>query len=72
MKFHRRNVSALILLVVASGAASGQAPQSKFTFDVATIKPAAPLDQAQMIADVRAGKMPKVGPEMEDTRAAYT
>ncbi len=72
MKLHRRIVSALILLAFASGAASGQAPQSKFTFDVATIKPAAPLDQAQMVVDMRAGKMPKVGQEIDATRATYT
>jgi uncharacterized protein (TIGR03435 family) len=72
MKFHLRIASALILLVVASGVVFGQAPQSKFSFDVATIKPAAPLDTAQMAADMKAGKMPKVGQDIDATRATYT
>jgi uncharacterized protein (TIGR03435 family) len=72
MKFHRRIVSALILLLFTSAIARGQAPQGKLAFDVATIKPAAPLDQAQMAADMRAGKMPKLGQEIDATRATYT
>jgi uncharacterized protein (TIGR03435 family) len=72
MKHHRRIVSALFLFLVASGALRGQAPQSKFTFDVATIKPAAPLDTAQMAADMKAGRMPKVGQQIDATRATYT
>jgi uncharacterized protein (TIGR03435 family) len=79
MKFHRRIVSAFILLVFAAGAlvvascaASGQAPQSKLSFDVATVKPAAPLDTAQLAADMRAGRMPKLGPEIGVSRATYS
>jgi uncharacterized protein (TIGR03435 family) len=72
MKYHRRIVSALILLLLASGAARGQAPQGKLSFDVATVKPAAPLDTAQMAADMKAGRMPKVGQEIDATRATYT
>ena len=72
MKFHRRIVSAFIFLLAASGAASGQAPQSKLAFDVATVKPAAPLDTAQIAADMKAGRMPKVGPQIDATRATYT
>jgi uncharacterized protein (TIGR03435 family) len=72
MKFHRRIVSALILLFFASTIARGQAPQSKFSFDVATVKPAAPLDPAQIAADMKAGRMPKVGQQIDATRATYT
>jgi uncharacterized protein (TIGR03435 family) len=72
MKFHRRIVSALILLVVASCAARAQTPQSKLSFDVATVKPAAPLDMQQMAADISAGRMPKIGPEIGASRATYT
>ena len=39
MNFLRSIVSALMLLLVASGAAPGQAPQNKLSFDVATVKP---------------------------------
>jgi uncharacterized protein (TIGR03435 family) len=82
MKFHRCIPTALILLLVASDAvsgqtaqskpASGQAPQSKLSFDVATVKPAAPLDMQRMAADMQAGRMPKVGPQVDATRATYT
>ncbi len=72
MKFPRRILSALILLLFAASIAQGQASQSKFTFDVATIKPAAPLDTAQMAADMKAGRLPKVGQQIDATRAMYT
>jgi uncharacterized protein (TIGR03435 family) len=78
MKIRNRIVSALILVFVASGVALGkaqqpaptqaQAPQSKLAFDVATIKPAAPLDM-QRIAQT--GQMPKIGPQIGATRASY-
>ena len=71
MKFRRSIISAFILLF-ASAAAFGQAPKGKLSFDVATIKPAAPLDTAQLAADMRAGKMPKIGQEIDATRATYT
>ncbi len=71
MKFHSRIVSALILLVVAAGAARAQAPQGKLAFDVATVKPAA-LDMQKLAAAAQAGKMPKIGPEIGATRATYT
>jgi uncharacterized protein (TIGR03435 family) len=49
-----------------------QASAAKPAFDVATIKPAAPLDMQRMAADVQAGRMPKMGPEVGATRATYT
>jgi uncharacterized protein (TIGR03435 family) len=73
MKFRSRVVSATILILIASSALQAQAPQGKtLSFDVATIKPAAPLDTAQMAADMKAGRMPKVGQEIDATRATYT
>jgi uncharacterized protein (TIGR03435 family) len=72
MKLQNRTIFALILLLFAPPFAQGQAPQSKFTFDVATIKPAAPLDTAQMAADMKAGRMPKIGQQIDATRATYT
>ncbi len=72
MRFHCRIVSAIVLLLIASGAASGQAPLSKFSFDVATVKPAAPLDPAQIAADMKAGRIPKLGQDIDATRATYT
>jgi uncharacterized protein (TIGR03435 family) len=72
MKLRHHIVSALILLLFASATASGQAPQAKLSFDVATIKPAAPLDTAQIAADMHAGRMPKIGQQIDATRATYT
>jgi uncharacterized protein (TIGR03435 family) len=73
MKFHRYIAAAFMLLLAASGAASGQAPQGKkLAFDVATVKPAAPLDMQRMAADMQAGQMPKMGQEIDATRATYT
>jgi uncharacterized protein (TIGR03435 family) len=72
MKSPRRIFSALILLFFAAAIARGQAPPSKLSFDVATIKPAAPLDTAQIAADMKAGRMPKIGQEIDATRATYT
>jgi uncharacterized protein (TIGR03435 family) len=72
MKFHRSIISALILLLVATGAARGQTPQGKLSFDVATVKPAAPLDMQRLAADVQAGRMPKIGPEIDASRATYS
>jgi uncharacterized protein (TIGR03435 family) len=72
MKLQIRIVSSLVILLFASAIARGQAPQSKLTFDVATIKPAAPLDPSQLAADMKAGKMPKIGQDIDATRATYT
>lgn len=44
MKLHGQIVSAFLLLLTASGVASGQTTPGKFSFEVATVKPAAPLD----------------------------
>jgi uncharacterized protein (TIGR03435 family) len=45
--------------------------QSKPSFEVATVKPAAPLDQAKMIASLQGGKMP-YGATIDSRRAEYT
>lgn len=53
-------------------AASSAIAQTKPAFEVASIKPSAPLDMARMMADVRAGKMPKMGAHIDGGRAEYT
>ena len=40
-------------------------------FDVASVKPAAPLDFQRLAADVQAGKMPRLGPHVDAARAEY-
>jgi uncharacterized protein (TIGR03435 family) len=50
---------------------AAQTTAPKITFEVATIKPAAPLDRAKLAADMQAGKMPFLGPHVGVSRALY-
>ena len=59
-------------LLLAAGAAFGQTAASNPTFEVATVKPSPPLDMAKLAEQVRAGKMPKMGPHVEGSQAEYT
>ncbi len=51
--------------------AASAASKTKLSFDVATVKPAAPLDMQRIAADVQAGKMPKLGAHVSAARAEY-
>jgi uncharacterized protein (TIGR03435 family) len=62
----RRFTLCLALTAVAALA------QTALTFEVASIKPAAPLDMMKVAADVQAGHMPKIGPHVDAARAEYT
>jgi uncharacterized protein (TIGR03435 family) len=72
------------LFVIASAstqtASYGQAAQASAavlssaarpTFEVATVRPSAPLDMQKIAADIQAGKMPKVGMHVIGLRAEY-
>jgi uncharacterized protein (TIGR03435 family) len=59
-------------LLLIAGTASGQAAPPPPAFEVATIKPAPPMDMAKVAADVQAGKMPKVGPHVTASQAEYS
>jgi uncharacterized protein (TIGR03435 family) len=61
----------LSVCLFVSAVCFGQAPASSRSFDVATIKPSAPLDVAKLRADAQAGKMPRFGPHIEASRAEY-
>jgi uncharacterized protein (TIGR03435 family) len=50
---------------------AAQAPTPKLAFDVATVKPSAPLDRAKLAADMQAGKMPRLGAHISSSRAEY-
>lgn len=41
------------------------------SFDVASIKPSAPLDMGKMAAAVQNGQMPRIGPHIDGARAEY-
>jgi len=63
----RLGVCTLVAALTMTCAAWGQTG-----FEVATIKPAAPLDMAKLAAAVQAGQAPKIGPHVENGRAEYT
>jgi uncharacterized protein (TIGR03435 family) len=65
---HRKFV--LFLLLFTSAAFAQTAPGNA-AFEVATVKPSAPLDMAKMAADMKAGKMPRFGPHVDAARAEY-
>lgn len=62
---------ALLLLLLAP-AAFCQTASTNLSFDVATVKPSAPLDLAKLAADMQAGRMPRFGPHVDAARAEYT
>ncbi|HEY1648286.1 MAG TPA: TIGR03435 family protein [Terracidiphilus sp.] len=57
--------------LLVSGTTVAQAPATNPSFDVATIKPSAPLDFAKLRADAQAGKLPRLGPHVDASRAEY-
>ncbi len=72
MKFQSRIISAFIFVFLcASGIATGQAPTAKLAFDVATVRPSPPPDPAKIRAEIQAGRLPRVGPHVNASRAEY-
>lgn len=57
------------MLLAASAAWSQATP--KLSFDVASIRPSAPLDMQKLAADAQAGKMPRFGAHIDGSRADY-
>ena len=55
----------------ATAPAASASAASDLTFDVASVRPSAPLDMAKMMADMQAGKMPNVGMHVNGLRAEY-
>jgi uncharacterized protein (TIGR03435 family) len=49
----------------------GQTVPAKLAFEVATVKPAPPLDPVKVQAEMKAGKMPRIGPHLNASRAEY-
>src|SRR5260370_25151988 len=67
MRRNRRRFIVCVALTAATALA-----QTVPTFEVATIKPAAPLDRMKIAAGIQAGQMPKIGPHVDRARAEYT
>jgi uncharacterized protein (TIGR03435 family) len=56
---------------ISAGVAFGQAASSGPVFDVASVRPSAPMDQATMLAGLREGRRPE-WMRVESTRATFT
>jgi uncharacterized protein (TIGR03435 family) len=59
-------------MLLAATAAWSQTAPAKPSFDVASIRPSAPLDMQKLAADAQAGKMPRFGAHIDGSRADYT
>ena len=57
--------------LLAPCAVAGQAAQPKLAFEVATIHPSPSPDPARIRADMQAGKLPRFGPHISNSRAEY-
>ena len=83
---NRFGLTVIAGLLIGCGAAFGQvavSPQKavapvaastaagSLTFDVASVRPSAPLDPVKLQADMRAGKMPRFGAHIDGMRAGY-
>ena len=61
----------LVALLVAAGEGRGQPAASGLAFEVASVRPSAPLDMNKLAAQMQAGKMPRFGPHVDGSRAEY-
>ena len=50
---------------------AAQSAPAHLTFDVATVRPSAPLDMVKLQAQMQSGKMPSFGPHVTASRAEY-
>jgi uncharacterized protein (TIGR03435 family) len=67
----------MALGMLAAGVAQGQTEQAqaapgKLAFEVASIRPSAPLDMSKLVVQMQTGKMPRFGARVDGSRAAYT
>jgi uncharacterized protein (TIGR03435 family) len=73
-KFKMRNTIGLTIgvgLLLVTGGAFGQTA-SKLTFEVASVKPAAPLDMQKIAAAMQSGESPKIGMQVDAGRVSFT
>jgi uncharacterized protein (TIGR03435 family) len=69
---HMRKLLRRFTVVACLAWAAAVAPaQTAPTFEVASVKPAAPLDMAKLTAGIRNGEMPRIGPRVDAARAEY-
>jgi uncharacterized protein (TIGR03435 family) len=62
----------LLMFAASASVFQGQsAPAAKPEFDVASIRPSAPLDMAKLAAQIQAGQMPRFGAHVDASLAEY-
>jgi uncharacterized protein (TIGR03435 family) len=59
------------IALLAAGVSFGQTAPGKLAFEVASVRPSAPLDLAKLAAQIQAGKMPRFGAHVDASRAEY-
>jgi uncharacterized protein (TIGR03435 family) len=64
-------ISLVAGLLMVAGTGFGQTAAKGPTFDVATVKPSAPLDMAKLAQQVQAGEMPNLGPKIGPSQATF-
>jgi len=68
----RRNLRRFLVVSCLVLPAAVALAQTTPAFEVASIKPAAPLDMMKLAAGIQNGEMPKIGPRVDGARAEYT
>jgi uncharacterized protein (TIGR03435 family) len=71
---HKLSVSLSLFVAIASvagGVSFGQTAPGKPAFEVASVRPSAPLDLTKLAAQMQAGKMPRFGAHVDASRAEY-
>ncbi len=57
------------VVFLAASVVLAQAAPGKFAFEAATVRPSAPLDMEKLAAEVRAGRLPRLGVHVDASRA---
>jgi uncharacterized protein (TIGR03435 family) len=71
MKFAHSIACVCLLSLLPITRLAAQVPTAPKEFEVATIKPSAPLDMAKLAAEIQAGKMPHIGAFVDTSHAKY-
>jgi uncharacterized protein (TIGR03435 family) len=71
IKFQNGLILTFVFALSMAGTARGQAAAGKPAFEVASIRPSAPIDVNQLAAQIQAGRMPRMGAHVDGSRAEY-
>lgn len=71
MKFLQHMLCVTLVAFVSTPLLNAENKDTPKAFEVATIKPSAPLDMTKLAAEVQAGHMPRLGPFVDASHAEY-